>query len=128
MSDKAKVLVVEDETPIATLLVYLLDCIGCDAEAAWSGENALQLAEAGRFDLITLDVNLPGMSGFEIFKRLKRLPQLKDTPVVFVSGRVGHQDRELAFELGAADYIQKPFDAGEFLARIASFLQPKTAV
>lgn len=123
MSDKVRILVVEDEMPIAMMMVHILHIKGCEVETASSGEKALSLAQSGNFDLITLDINLPGMNGFEICRRLKLLPQYRATPVVFVSGRMEPEYRQRAFQLGAADYILKPFNVDDFLTRICSLVE-----
>lgn len=123
MKDKAKILVVEDEMPMAMMMVHILHRAGCEAEAAWSGEKALRLAEVTEFDLVTLDINLPGMDGFEIYERLRQFPHLQDTPIIFVSGRLDNENRRRAFQLGAADFIEKPFQAQDFLWRVLSLVE-----
>jgi DNA-binding response OmpR family regulator len=128
MKDKVKILVVEDEMPMAMMMVHILHHAGCEAEAAWSGEKALQLAQTMEFDLVTLDISLPGMNGFEICQRLKELPHLRDTPIVFVSGRLDGENRRLAFQAGAADFIEKPFQAQDFLARVLTLVEETTLV
>jgi putative two-component system response regulator len=123
MNGKAKILIVEDDTPLAMMMVSLLTRAGCDVQTAWNAERAMRLAEGEVFDLITLDVDLPETSGFEICTRLKENPRLRDTPVVFVSGRPHPEDRQRAFELGAVDYITKPFAAMGFGSRILSHIK-----
>ena len=120
MSDKPKILVVDDEISVGTMIVFLLIRGGCDADMARNADQALQLAQVREFDLITLDVELPGTTGFAIYQRLREIPRLKDTPVVFVSGRPTIENMQRAFDLGAADFIEKPFDARDFLSRILS--------
>jgi CheY-like chemotaxis protein len=124
MTGKAKILVVEDQTSVAMMMVYLLNRAGCEVEAAWNAEKALQLTQNDGFDLITLDVNMPGMNGFELCRRLKQNPQLRGTPVVFVSGQLGAEEVRRAFELGAVDCIEKPFEATDFICRIISHAKP----
>jgi len=77
--------------------------------------------------LITLDIDLPGASGFEICRHLKQNPRLQSTPVVFVSARSDEADRLCAIELGAVDFITKPFEAGDFIARLLAHLKPAIA-
>jgi DNA-binding response OmpR family regulator len=120
MSDKPKILVVDDEISVGTMIVFLLIRGGCDAEMARNADQASQLAQVREFDLITLDVELPGTTGFNIYQKLREIPHLKDTPIVFVSGRPTIENMQRAFELGAADFIEKPFDARDFLSRILS--------
>ena len=86
----------------------------------------MRMAQAGEFDLITLDIDLPDTSGLEICRRLKQDPHLCHIPVIFVSGRLCEGNRPRCFELGAADYIVKPFDAFVFVSRIFSHLKTAT--
>jgi CheY-like chemotaxis protein len=125
MSGKAKILVVKDQTSVAMMMVFLLTRAGCDVAAAWNAEKALQLAQAGGFDLIALDVSLPGMNGFELCRRLKQNPRLRETPVVFVSGQLDEGEGQRARELGAVDCIKKPFEAINFASRILSHVKPQ---
>jgi len=125
---KANILVVDDQMAVALMIVFLLTRAGCDAEAARNAEQALRLAQTRDFDLITLDVELPGTSGFEIYERLRKIPQLKDTPICFVSGRPTMENMQRAFDLGAADFIEKPFDTQDFLSRILSLVEETATV
>lgn len=118
MSDKLKILVVEDETSVAMMMVFLLTRAGCEVEAAENADKAMRLAQDREFDLITLDIDLPGGTGFEIFARFKQLPRWQNTPVIFVSGRPYDEDQQRARKLGAVDYILKPFDVNDFVSRI----------
>ncbi len=79
------------------------------------------------FDLITLDVEMPSMNGFDLFLRLKLIPQLKSTPICFVSGRPTIENIQRAFDLGAADFIEKPFHTQDFLSCILSHINPTLA-
>jgi len=122
MNRKARILIVEDDTPLAMMMVSLLTRGGCDVQTAWNAEKAMRRAEDEDFDLITLDIDLPRTNGFEICSRLKENPRSCDTPIVFVSGRPHDVDRQRAFELGAVDYISKPFQTLEFVPRILSHI------
>jgi CheY-like chemotaxis protein len=126
MSTKVKVLVVDDEIAVGAIMVFLLARAGCDVEAAINAEKALRLVQTKAFDLITLDVDMPGMNGFELFERLKQIPHLAETRIVFVSGNATIENQQRALELGAADFIEKPFGASEFVSRILS-LNEETA-
>jgi DNA-binding response OmpR family regulator len=123
MTDQAKILVVDDQMAVAMLMVFLLTRAGCDAQVATSGEKALRLAQTDAFDLITLDVGLPDLDGFTLFQKLKQIPRLKATPVVFVSGSSALENQQRALDLGAADFIEKPFDAQDFISRILSLVK-----
>ena len=120
---KPKILVVEDQPAVSETMIYLLKQVGCEAVSAKTGTEGMRLAQAGEFDLITLDIDLPDISGLEVCRRLKRNPRLCHTPVIFVSGRLCEGNRQHCFELGAADYIVKPFDAFVFVSRIFSHLK-----
>jgi DNA-binding response OmpR family regulator len=117
---RARVLVVDDEMPVAMMIVYLLTRAGCDAEAALNAEQALRRAHTEPFDLITLDIGMPGPDGFKLYLRLKEIPHLRETPVIFVSGQGTIEDQRRALDLGAADFIEKPFEARDFTSRILS--------
>ena len=123
MPTKMKVLVVDDEIAVGAMIVFLLTRGGCKAEAARNAEQALRLAQTKEFDLITLDIELPGTGGFEIYQRLREIPQLKGTPICFVSGRPTMENMQRALDLGAADFIEKPFDTQDFLSRILSLVE-----
>jgi len=125
MSAKVKILIIEDEVPVALLMVALLTRAGCEVEVATVAEKGIRLADEGNFDLITLDIDLPRASGFEICRRLKENPSLHCTPIVFVSGRSSLEDQQHGLEAGAADYITKPFEAWEFAARLLSHIKAR---
>lgn len=120
MSGKTKILIVEDETPLAMMMVRLLSRAGCDVQTTGNAERSMQRAQSEDFDLITLDIDLPDRNGFEICRQLKEFPRSRKTPVVFVSGRPATEDRQRAFELGAVDYIVKPFEPTDYISRIKS--------
>lgn len=116
--NRARILIIEDQPEVLEVMVIALTCAGCEVEGAANGEDGLRLAESGRFDLISTDVDLPGMNGFEICSRLKRNPQLHHIPVLFVSGRSEESDLRRGREAGAAGYITKPFNLTSFTAQI----------
>src|SRR5208283_5237173 len=112
--DKTRILVVDDQMAVALMIVCLLTRAGCEAEAALDAKKALRLAQTEAFDLIILDVEMP--SGFEICSSLKENPFFQ-TPIAFVSARFGEDDVQRGLDLGAADFIEKPFDTQDFLSR-----------
>lgn len=117
MNSKPRVLVIEDQPLVAKMIATLLREAGCDVAEAFTGEDALELAGADDFNLITTDIDLPGMSGFELCEHFKRSDRTSHTPIIVVSG--GHEaDSRKAIELGAADYISKPFDFRSFASRV----------
>src|SRR5260221_7531689 len=106
-----KVLIIEDQPEILTMMVFLLTRAGCEVQTAQDGKEGMQLLrQADVVDLILLDVDLPDISGFEICRRLKEDPRASRIPVIFVTGRFHEEDRRRGLALGAADYIEKPFD------------------
>jgi len=123
MSDKAKILVVDDQMAVVTMLRFLLERAGCETQGALSAEKALRLAQAYEFDLITLDVGIPDLDGFRLFQKLRQISHAKDTPICFVSGNSSIENQQRALDLGAADFIEKPFDTQDFLARILSLVE-----
>lgn len=120
---KPRILVIDDEPDLRELLELLLIHAGCQVGTAGSGLEGLRLAETGGYDLITLDIDLPQLNGFEICSRLRQNPALCGIPVVFVTGRLDESDRCRAVEAGATDYITKPFDGSTFVARLFSHLK-----
>ncbi len=119
MTGKGKILVIEDDPGVMMLMVSRLTQAGCDVEAAWDAQTGMEKALADDFDLITLDVNLLGISDFEICRRLRENPFFQ-TPIVFISNRSSKHYVQNGLELGAVDYIIKPFDAQDFVSRILS--------
>lgn len=123
MRNRLKILVVEDETPLALMMVFLLSRTGYDVTVARTGQEGMRLATTTKFDAITLDVDLPDIKGFEICRELKQRHISHKTPIIFITGRAHDEDRQLALELGAADFIEKPFNTQDFLARILSLVE-----
>jgi two-component system alkaline phosphatase synthesis response regulator PhoP len=124
-NEKIRVLIVEDDMPLALMTTFLLTRAGCETEVAMTGKKALEKAQVEIFDLITLDVDLPDMTGFEVCQLLKENPFFQ-TPIVFVSGRPLEEDIQVGLELGAVDYITKPFGA-EFAPRLLSHVKNSIA-
>jgi putative two-component system response regulator len=120
---KIRILIVEDDMPVAMMMVFLLARADCESEMATTGANAMQKAQDGNFDLITLDVDLPDASGFSLCSRLKENPRLRDTPIIFVSARSCLEDQQHGLDVGAADYMTKPFETFEFAPRLFSHIK-----
>ncbi len=120
-SDQPGVILVADDDPTFLLLVRtLLEREGHEVVQACDGEGVLSALDDRRPDLIVLDIEMPGMSGLEVLSRLR--PRVR-TPVLVVSGREAESERVLAFDLGADDYVVKPFLAREFAARVRAALR-----
>ncbi len=118
-----KILVVEDEAPIVTLLRYNLEREGFEVLEAGDGEEAMLLAMEKNPDLILLDWMLPLLSGVEVCRRLRRTPETKAIPVIMLTARGDEGDRIRGLNAGADDYITKPFSPSELIARIRAVLR-----
>jgi len=112
------VLVVEDEQDVAELLRYNLTKEGYDVTAAPNGADAVKLARDLVPDVILLDIMVPQLNGWEVCRRLKNDAETRSIPIIMVTGRVEEGDKVLGFELGADDYVTKPFSPRELIARI----------
>ena len=115
MPNHEKILVVEDEATILRVLETILAANGYQVIAAENGQQALSMASSHCPDLILLDLGLPGMDGTEVIRRLR---EWSGTPILVVSARDQEEEKVRAFDLGADDYITKPFGTSELLARI----------
>jgi len=130
MADE-KILIVEDEEDVLELIRYNLDKNGYRTETAMTGPAALTKAQAVGPDLILLDLMLPGVDGLEVCRTLKKDPKTNAIPVVMVTAKGTEADVVTGLEMGAADYITKPFSPRVLLARIRAVLrreQPAEAV
>ena len=117
---RGEILVVEDTKVSLRIVSEILAAQGYTVYGAMSGAQALEVAMRTSLDLILLDINLPGKSGFEICRGFKQLAKLADVPVIFMSGRSEILDKIRAFEVGGVDYLTKPCHAEELLARVAT--------
>ncbi len=116
-----KILVVDDELDLCEILLFNLRAAGYHVEVAHSADEALQLKIAD-FDLLLLDVMMPGLSGFELAARFKRDAATASLPIIFLTALDDEEDTLRAFGLGADDYIAKPFSVREVLARVKAVL------
>jgi two-component system alkaline phosphatase synthesis response regulator PhoP len=121
---RPRLLLVEDEPSLVLTLTDRLRAEGYDVEAAEDGEVGYRRALAGGFDLLLLDVALPGKGGFEVLRDLRQ--QRVETPVLMLTARGQVVDRVLGLKLGADDYLTKPFDLLELRARIEAVLRRRT--
>lgn len=115
---KPLVLIVEDETALVTLLRYNLEGEGFRVAEAHNGEEAMVLAKEDPPDFILLDWMLPLMSGIEVCRQLRRLPETKSTPIVMLTARSEDTDKIRGLDSGADDYVTKPFSPAELIARM----------
>lgn len=122
----AKILVVDDNETNIEIITHILLNQGYEVAVAYDGEYALELADALDFDLILLDILLPGISGLDVAKRLLTMDRSKNTPILFLSALNETSDIVKGLETGAVDYITKPFQESEILARIRTHIKIKT--
>ena len=119
---KGKILVVDDEIYIVHILDFSLGMEGYEVVTALDGEQALEKARTERPDLIVLDIMMPKLDGYETCKRLKADPEIKDVPVILLSAKGRNVDQKVGFEVGADDYITKPFSPRKLVERINAIL------
>ncbi len=121
----ASILMVDDVPKNIQLLASILSQEGYSIFASTNGKQALESVESSPPDLILLDVNMPEMDGYETCRRLKASPQFKDIPIIFLTAKTETEDIVKGFELGAVDYVIKPFNAAELLSRVRTHLEMK---
>lgn len=124
---KERILIVDDEEDILELVSYNLAKEGYHVTGTLSGEDALKKAKSENFDLIVLDLMLPGIDGLEVAKRFKSNPKTEQTPIVMLSAKGEEADIVTGLELGADDYITKPFSPRVLIARVRTALRRKTS-
>lgn len=122
-----KILVVDDEEDILELIRFNLSRDGYDISCAKTGENALKALKSDPVDLIVLDLMLPGMDGFTVAKRVKGDPRIQHIPIVMLTAKGSETDVVTGLELGAEDYITKPFSPRILSARIQTVLRRKAS-
>ena len=118
-----QILVAEDDRDIAELIAHYVEKAGWTPQLAASGDEALALARKTPPDLAILDVMLPGMSGFEVCRALRADSRTADLPIIMVTARAEEPDRIVGLDLGADDYLAKPFSPNELLARIRALMR-----
>ena len=123
----ASVLVVDDTIENLRLLSDLLGEHGYEVRAVTSGRHALQAVEHDLPDLILLDINMPGMNGYEVCRRLRSQDRSKDVPVIFLTALTDTADKVRAFDTGGVDYVTKPFKFEEVLARVKTHVTLRRA-
>ncbi|MBI5074265.1 MAG: response regulator [Nitrospirae bacterium] len=121
-----RILAVDDEQDILELLFYNLSREGFAVTTATDGEEALKMIRAKGFDLVLLDLMLPGMSGLEICRVLRNAPETKNLPIIMLTAKTEEVDRIIGLEMGADDYITKPFSPRELIARVKAVLRRVT--
>ena len=117
---KSKILIVDDEEHIRELIRFYLDKEGFSVVQAASGQEALQLLENEYIDLAIVDIMMPVMDGFQLVEEMK---EMKDIPVIMLTAKSQSADKLRGFSLGIDDYVTKPFDPDELLARVKTILK-----
>ena len=117
-----KTLIVDDEKLILISTRIVLESVGYEIVTAASGEEALITARDSKPGLILLDIMMPGIDGWETLSRLKEDPELKEIPVIIFTAREHSRGRQLAREMGAVDYFQKPFEPDELIDIVEEYL------
>jgi putative two-component system response regulator len=120
-----RILIVDDESAARTALAILLRREGYEVGEASDGASALAACASFRPDLVLLDIMMPGMSGFEVCRRIKATPETRLTPVVLITGLSATEDRIQGINAGAEDFLSKPIDVNELLARVRSLVRLK---
>ena len=118
-----KILIVDDEEDILDLIRYNLEKEGYQVVQALNGEDCLKMVESRSPDLLILDLMMPGMDGLEVCRKLKANPLTKPLPIIMLTAKTEEADIVVGLEMGADDYISKPFSPRELLARVRSVLR-----
>ncbi|MEA2554683.1 MAG: hypothetical protein QOI60_14 [Actinomycetota bacterium] len=118
-----RILVVDDDPVIVRLLEVNFRLDGFDVATAGRGEDALVLAQETVPDIILLDVMMPGLDGYEVYRRLREIPELEKVPVLFLSARAKDDDRSRGLASGVLDYVTKPFDPSDLVATVRRRLE-----
>ncbi|MBT3432354.1 MAG: response regulator, partial [Nitrospinaceae bacterium] len=121
-----RILAVDDEAPNREYLSHMLDSLGYEAETAQDGIEALAKLNLG-FDLVLVDLMMPGMDGFEVVEAIRQTPEMHDIPIVIITGMENKENRIRSVEAGANDFISKPIDLTELEVRLRSLLKMKEA-
>jgi len=121
--NKGTILIIDDEKDLIELVRYNLDKEGYDVISASDGQTGLDIAQRHKLDLIVLDLMMPGMEGLEVCRRLRSDPRTARIPVIMLTAKATEADRVVGLELGADDYITKPFAPREMVARVKAILR-----
>jgi two-component system alkaline phosphatase synthesis response regulator PhoP len=122
-SEKSKILVVDDEALLQEMIVYNLEQASYQVLTASDGISALELARSEQPDLILLDIMLPGIDGLEVCRRLRREERTAQVPIIMLTAKGDEIDKVVGLEVGADDYVTKPFGRRELLARVRALLR-----
>lgn len=129
MSKKQNILVCDDEREVVQLVAHLLERTGYEVQGCFDADAALRHLHEGSFDLVILDIMMPGVDGFELLRcmRADSNPRVADVPVIFFSAKTEELDKVVGFTLGADDYVTKPFKPRELVVRVRARLRRRTS-
>lgn len=122
MAEKKKILVVDDEKDLVETLVFRLEALGYEALTAYNGQEGLDKARSEKPDLILLDVMMPVMDGYQVCRMLKFDEEFKSIPIIMLTARGQDKDKKTGSDVGADDYVTKPFDSADLTARIKKLI------
>ena len=125
--EQASILVIDDDRQTRTILSRCMEKYGYDVTSADGGRQALQCIESQSFDLVLLDLMMPGINGFDVLKTLRLSFSMPELPIIVVTAKQESADTVMAFKLGASDYVTKPVDFDILEVRIATHLALKRA-
>lgn len=120
-----KILVVDDEPDVASLLTLMLKSQGYNVISAGDGQEALEKARGENPDLILLDIMLPRLDGYKVARMLKFDENFSHIPIIMLTAKIQERDRQTGLEMGANDYVTKPFDTAALLGKIKDLLEKK---
>lgn|SRR3989441_6481407 len=126
MAARTAALLIDDDARLGALVTEYLGQHGVEVTAVGDGKRGLAALKSGRFDVVLLDVMLPGIDGFETCRQIRATPELAATPIVMLTAKGEDVDKIVGLELGADDYLAKPFNPRELLARIRAVLRRAT--
>ncbi len=127
-NEAKRILVVDDEEHILELIKFNLEREGYEVVLCDNGEDSIAIIKDGKIDLVVLDLMLPGMDGSEVCSKIKGIEKLKTLPIIMLTAKGKEEDRISGLELGADDYITKPFSVRELIARIKAVLRRSEGV
>jgi two-component system cell cycle response regulator DivK len=119
---KPKILIIEDDEQSRYMLTFLFESNNCDVIQSFDGTDGIAKAKNFKSDVILLDIQLPGMNGYDVIKTLKMNDDTKNIPIVVITALTMNGDRNRVFEAGADEYIAKPIDPETFIPQIESFI------
>jgi len=122
-NQKPRILVIEDEPALLRVLSVVLQRAGFEVSIAATGTDGVRLAEEQKYALILSDIDLPDIRGFEVCERIKQHPRLRLVPIILMSGRLVEGNKARALEVGAVDFLNKPFGAETIVSKISAHIR-----